>query len=186
MSNAFLRTNSGNLPPDVPISFETQNGTPPVADGTATPAANIIKFGSTSNDTNTTDGIVASGSSNLVNYALTNRFRQTTTTSNAATSTVTILSALTAGVYVLDVKVAANATVGGPAGVGYTIVGAVRSTAGVAVLIPGQQRDAFEEAGVTTGNAIVGVSGNTITVTVTGIAAFDFNWLVTGEYILIS
>lgn len=180
-------TSGGPIPPDIPTSFATQNLTPPVADGTATPAANVITFGSTSSTINTADGIQVSGSGSLVNYAITNRYQQTATTVGAVTSTVTILSGLTTGTYTLDMNVAAFATAGGPAGNGYTIVGAVKSVAGVASLVGGagaQQKDSFED---TVGaNAVLGVSGNSITVTFTGVALFTFDWIVTGTYTFVS
>jgi hypothetical protein len=188
MSQFFQNSSSITPPPAVATQYNTQ-------DGNAVPSANILiinAYDTTENNANgiETKGGVAGGNppgggaANEVDVYLTNRFRQTTTTSDDATSTVTILSGLAAGTYVLDIMVAGYATDGGPAGNGYTIVGAVRSTGAAATLIPNQQKDSFEE---TVGaNAVLDVSLNTIIVTVTGVAAFDFDWNITGTYILVS
>lgn len=183
MSQVYKSLISGPVPPSVPTSFVTDVNSP------AIPAANILNVLGGFTATNDIDGIRTDGSSgsNTLTVQLTNRYRQTTTTSGAVTSTVTILSALAAGVYVLDVKVAGDSTAGAPAaGVGYTIVGAVRSDGVTATLIPGQQTDAFEEASLVGSNASIGVSGNTITVTVTGVAAYDISWVVNGDYTFVT
>ena len=176
MSQIIKSTLSGLVPPAVPTSFVTDVNSP------AVPLANVLNVVGGASTDNDVDGIRTDGSSgsNTITVQLTNRFRQSTTTTGAASSSVTLLSALAAGTYVLDIKVGAYATLGGPASNGYTIVGAVRSTGAAAVLLPGQQRDSFEETADT--NAVINVSGNTITVDVTGAAGFNFNWVVSGEY----
>lgn len=181
MSQAgIINTQGGSPPPSVPTSFITDVNSPSV------PIANVEKIFGGETTANTTHGIQTDGSSgsNTLTVQLTNRFRQTTTTVGAGTSVVTILSALAAGTYTLDIMVAAFATSGGPAGNGYTIVGAVRSDGITATLLPNQAKDSFEE---TVGaNAILGVSGNTITITLTGSAGINFDWNITGSYITIS
>lgn len=173
-------TSGGPIPPTIPTSFVTDINSP------AIPAANILDVFGGDVTTNTTHGIQTDGSSgsNILTIELTNRYRQTTTTVGAVNSIVTILSALPAGTYVMDMSIAAYATAGGPAGNGYTIVGGVRSDGITATLLLNQQKDSFEE---TVGaNAVMGVSGNTIIVTVTGVAGITFDWNVTGTYITVS
>jgi hypothetical protein len=173
-------TTSGPVPPTVPQSFVTDVNSP------AVPIANVLNVIGGSTTTNNANGIQTDGSSgsNTLTIQLTNTYTQTTTTVGAVNSTVTILSALAAGTYVLDMKVGAYATAGGTDGNGYTIVGAVRSDGVTATLLNGQQKDSFEE---TVGaNAVMGVSGNTITVTVTGIVGISFDWKVNGDYMVVS
>lgn len=181
MSHWDIGITAGSLPPSVPTTFTADNAT------TATPASNNLNVFTGSTSDNDVDGIRSIASGSTVTYQLTNRFRQTTTTSGAVTSTVTLLSALPAGVYVLDIKIAGDSTAGAPAaGVGYTIVGAVRSDGVTATLIPGQQTDSFEEASMVGANASIGILGNTITATVTGVAAYDISWAVVGDYTFVT
>ena len=175
-----LGPTSTPIPPTVPTSFVTDVNSP------AIPAGNVLTEIGGSTTANNSNGVQTNGGSgsSTLTIQLTNRYSQTTTTVGAVNSVMTILTALPAGTYVLDMSVAAFATAGGTDGNGYTIVGAVRSTGAAATLIPGQQKDSFEE---TVGaNAVLGVSGNTITVTVTGVVALTFDWLVTGTYITVA
>lgn len=184
MSQAGILNVAGGGGGGTPIQTVTGNSGGPVA-----PTANNIFLVGGSSTVNDPNGITVIGTpgTSTETFTLTNRYTQSTTTVGATTATVTILSALTTGTYTLDMSVAAFATAGGPAGNGYTIVGAVKSVAGVASLVGGagaQQKDSFED---TVGaNAVMGVSGNTITVTFTGVAAFNFDWTVTGTYVLVS
>lgn len=179
MSQFFLNTTAGPIPPAVPTQFTADDATIGV------PVANNFNLFSRETSANNDNGIqtttIANGSANHYTE-LTNRFLQTTTTVGAVTSTVTLLSSLLAATYVLDIKVAAFATAGGPDGNGYTIVGGVLSDGITATLLPNQAKDSFEN---TVGaNAVMGVSGNTITLTVTGVAGITFSWKVTGTYML--
>lgn len=151
-------------------------------------ANNIFVVGGTSTSNNI-NGITVVGNpgTSTETFTLTNRYTQTATTVGATTATVTILSALVAGTYTLDMNIAAYATAGGPAGNGYTIVGAVKSDGVTSSLCGGvgaQQKDSFED--VVGANAVMNVSGNTITVVFTGAAGVTFDWIVTGTYVLVS
>lgn len=182
-----LNSAAGPVPPTVPTSFTTDigNGNPAVAPGSAIPSGNNLEILGGTSTLNNVNGIQTDANPNggkILFIELTNRFRQVTTTVGAVNSIMTILTALAAGTYVLDMEVGAFATAGGPAGNGYTIVGAVISNGVTATLLPNQQKDSFEQ---TIGaNAVLGVSGNTVTVTVTGVIAFSFDWSVTGIYTL--
>lgn len=191
MSQIYKSLTSGPVPPSVPTSFTTDvHDNTTAGPGNAVPAANILQLLGGETDQNNSNGIRTDANpnnGNIVLVELTNRFRQTTTTVGAVTSSVTILSALVAGTYTLDMSIAGFATAGGPAGNGYTIVGSVKSDGITASLCGGilaQQKDSFED--VIGANAIMDVSGNTIIVTFTGFAGITFDWLVTGTYILVS
>ncbi len=178
----FFKNVQGVVPPGTGIVTVTGDDAvivPPNA------AGNLNLFGGSST-INNTNGITTVGNAgtNTETFTLTNRYQQNTTTIGAVTSNVTILGALVAGTYVFDMSVAAFATSGGASGNGYTIVGAVRSDGAIATLLPNQQKDSFEEN--VGANAVLGVSANTVIVTVTGIALFNFDWNVTGTYMVVT
>jgi hypothetical protein len=173
-------TSSGPIPPNIPTSFVTDAGT-------VVPSGNTVNINGGSTTANTANGIEVianpNGSNNEV-VQLTNRYHQASTTIGSGSSTVTILSGLAAGTYVLDMSAGAYATSGGPAANGYTIVGAVTSNGVTATLLPNQQKDSFEQN--VGANATMGVSGNSITVTFTGVTGINFDWSVVGTYMFVS
>lgn len=178
-----LNSAAGPLPPPVPTSFVTDVNSP------AIPAANVLDVIGGTTSVNNAHGIQTDGSSggHFLTVQLTNRYSQQTTTTGADNSTVTLLSALAAGTYVLDMSVAAygtNTGSGAHTGNGYTIVGAIRSDGTTATLLPNQQKDSFEEN--VGANAVLNVSGNNAIVTLTGVANINFDWGVVGTYILVS
>ncbi len=178
MSQAgIVSSSSGPVPPSVATSYVTNAGT-------AVPAANILNVLGDDSTANNDNGISTTGSGNTVTTVLSNRYTQTTSTVGAVNSVMTILTALAAGTYVFEMSIAAFAIAGGPSGDGYTIVGAIRSDGVTATLIPNQQKDSFEEN--VGANAVLGVSANTATVTVTGVAGITFDWKVTGTYMVVS
>lgn len=172
MSQIWKSSTSSPSPPDVPTEFVTD-------DGSATPAANILNIFAASSSANNVNNIVTTGSGDTVSIILTNQFGQSTTTSGAVSSSVTILSGLAEGTYVFDIKGLAYSSASNSSN-GYTLVGGVRSTGAAAVLLSGQARDNFEEAAGA--SVVLDVSGNDVIVTVTGAAGIDYDWLVAGEY----
>lgn len=182
-------TSGGPIPPIIPTSFETQNGTPPVADGTATPAANIIIFAETTLATNTTDGFQVSASGNTVTYSTTNRFSGNAITVNATPTTVASLNLATIGngVYTFDAQIA-GFDVTDNEGVGYAIFGTIRNIGGTATLIGTPDKINNEDVApvdITAADANLIASGSSAIIQVTGIAAKTFNWraVVTFVYV---
>lgn len=183
MSQAgIINTSSGPVPPDVPTSFVTD-------DGTAIPAVNILNvFGIDSTEDNN-NGILTRANPNLgntVDIVLTNRITGTVTTVNA---TPTIISTFPLGaipgVYTFDVQIAAY-DVTDTAGVGYFIEGSIRTTGAAGVVVGTPDKVINEEAPTVTCDANLTVSGNNAVITVTGIAGKTINWRVLSIYIFVS
>ncbi len=182
MSQFFLNSVNGPIPPQVPTTFNENTGT-------ATPAANILNIvGGTTTALNN-NGITTVGAGNTVTVELTNRAQGVLATADATpTALVTLPLGSTPGVYTFDCLVAGfNAT--GPLGAGFTIVGSVRTTGAAAVLIPNQAIDHFEEGAL--GNppevdAEIVVSGNNAILQVTGQPGVSINWNGVMNYIFVS
>lgn len=168
-------TSSGPIPPIIPTSFQTQNGT-------GVPAANILivnGFDSTENNDNgiiTKGGVVGTGTSNEVDIVLTNRATGTITTINA-TPTVVLTFPLGAvpGVYYFNGDIAAF-DVTDTAGGAYSFTSAARTTGLAGIEIGTEFKDVLEEAAMAASDIAVSVSANNFIVTVTGIAAKTINW----------
>jgi hypothetical protein len=186
MSQAGINnTTSGPVPPNVPTSFVTDNGT-------VIPAANIVNINGGSSTSNNTNGITVianpTGSNNEV-VQLTNRaIGSVTTTGATSANVITFPLGAIPGVYTFDIVIAgyAKTGIGSPLGCGFTIVGSVRTTGAAVVLVPTQVVDHFEEAGLIGVTALIAVSGNNALVTVTGVsdgaAGFVIDWVATLTY----
>jgi len=167
MSQIYLPVSST---PSVATSFVTDSGT-------ATPVANILNVVTPGGGT---QGIETSGSGNTITIALNNpQVTGTATTNGAVTADlITIALGATPGVYTFDCRIAGfNST--SPGGVGYTIVGSVRTTGASATLLNGQAVDSFEEAATVACTGSLVVSGNNAIFRVLGAAGLIINW--TGE-----
>lgn len=186
MSQFFIATTSGNLPPSVPTSFSTDNGT-------ATPAANILEVMAidvTDNNVNgiqVEGGLVQTGAANRVQVQLTNRISGTATTTDGVTPQTVYSFPLgaTPGTYLLSVRIV-GFNVTDSLSASYSSFRNVRTT-GVAAVTVGATTAFVDEEGAMTGVLVAnGVSGNNATVTVTGLAEKTINWLALTEYIFIS
>lgn len=181
MSQAgIISTTSGPVPPVVPTSFETQ-------DGTAVPSLNILivdAFDSVENNDNgvTTKGGVAAGDppgtglSNELDIYLTNRQTGTVSTvDNTLTTIQTFNLGSTAATFYLYGSVQAfNAST--PAGASYGFSAAFRTTGAAATEIATEYHDEFEEAVFITADIFLTASGNTALLQVQGPLALSVNW----------
>lgn len=182
-------TSSGPIPPNIPTTFNTQNGTPPVADGSATPALNIIIFAETSLATNTKDGFQVAASGNTVTYSLTNRFDGSVNTADATPTTVASLdlSTIGTGVFTFDVQIA-GFDVTDNEGLGYAIFGTIKNIGGVLSVIGTPDKINNEDTlpvNITAADANLTVSGTSAIVQVTGIAAKDIHWRAVATFVYV-
>lgn len=175
MSHWDLGTTASNLPPSVPTSFQTQNGT-------AVPLANVLivnGFDSTENNDNgiiTKGGVVGTGTSNEVDVVLTNRATGAVTTVDATpTTSLTFNLGTTPGVFFIEGFVVAF-DVTDVAGGAYSFVSGARTTGVAGIEIGTEFKDVLEEVAMTTADFNVSVSGNNFLITVIGIAGKTIDW----------
>lgn len=177
MSQIYKSLTSGPVPPAVPTSFVTQ-------DGTAVPAANVLivnAFDSIQNNDNgiiTKGGVVGTGTSNEVDVVLTNRIKVTTTTSDGAgqSQTVTIMtpqvsSGITFVVSITGYDSANNAIAGGE------LIGIAKRSAGGTTTVVGTN-DTFEDsdASLVTADWDIITNGTLIQIQFVGVAGLSISW----------
>lgn len=189
MSQFWQGVTAGALPPTVAITFNTQNGTPPVADGTATPAANTIIFSETSLSTNTADGFQVAASGNLVTYSTTNRFSGNVTTTDATLTTLASLdlSTIGTGVFTFDVQIAGYDLTDSE-GLGYAIFGTIKNIAGTLSVIGTPDKINNEDnapVNIQAADASLTVSGTNAIVQVQGIAGKTIHWRAVATYVYV-
>ena len=185
MSQVIKNLAGGPVPPQVPTSFVTDNGT-------AVPLLNILDVNGKTSTENNTNGIITKGGtpatplSNELDIVLTNRAVGSMSTTGAGSANlITLALGNTPGVYTFDITVSgfAKTGTGSPLGCGFTIVGAVRTDGATATLINGQQVDHFEEGTLAVNPAVTCIltaSGNNAIIQVTGKsdggAGFGIDW----------
>lgn len=163
--------------PSIPTSFVTDTGT-------AIPAANILRMVAIDSTYNDIDGIIFVGSGNTVTLMLTNRLQGTGSTVGAVTADIITFSlGATPGVYAVEFRLSAFESTT-PAGLGYSIFAAVRTTGAAASLIGTPDFIESEEAALAAADADIIVSGNNLIVRVTGVAGLTIKWSVVGIYTL--
>ena len=183
MSQILQSVTSGNLPPDVPLNFQTQNGT-------ATPAANLLIVNGNDSTENNNNGIISKGgvvgtsTINEVDLVLTNRIKGTVSTSGAVTSAIATFTPTVIGTYSCEIRVAAyNETAS--LGAGYSIFGAVRFDGTDCHLCGTPDKIVNEEGAMSSANVTLTVSPASIVLSGVGYAAQEINWSAVGLYTFI-
>lgn len=178
MSQIYRSTSAGPSPPDVPTTFQTD-------DGPATPAANIINFLTDDTIENFDNGITNTGSGNTVTHYLTNR---TTRTVQTVGDTPTEIFRESFGAspsigLVWGTILAFNITVPPGTGATFQYAGAFRVVSGASVVELGNDFfNEFSDAGMETCDVNVTVDGNDLVIEVTGVGGQTIEWSLLLEY----
>jgi hypothetical protein len=181
----IISTTAGPVPPAVPTSFTTQNGT-------AVPVANnliVNGFDSTENNNNgiiTKGGVVGTGTQQEVDVVITNRLQGTGTTVGATTADlVTFSLGVTPGAYNVEAKVVGfNSST--PSSTGFTVIGTVRTTGAAGALDGTPDETPVESIALIASDVDFIISGNNLIIRVTGVAGLTINWNVVATYVFTS
>lgn len=184
MSQFFLNTISGPIPPSVATSYVTDINSPSI------PVVNVENIIGGSVATSNDKGIQTDGSSgsNTITVELTNRIFGSTTTSDGAgqsQSFSTFPLGAVAGTYIFDANIVAyNVTDSTSATYKVSIS---RRTTGAADV--GIQTDTFtaKEEGTMSGVIVtIATAGNNFSVNVTGLAGKVIDWKAVSTYVFVS
>lgn len=177
MSQFYVGLTAGSLPPTVPTSFVTD-------DGTAIPAANILNINGGYTSINDNDGIRVIANPDASNnelIQLTNRLAGTASTSGTGTADIITFTPTVIGVYSLECRIAAYNTTS-LLGAGYSLFGAIRFD-GVNSNICDAFDEIVNEEGAMSGVDIaLVVSGADIIVRATGYLGQSINWSAVSLY----
>lgn len=165
-------------PPTVATSYVTDSGT-------ATPAANVLNVVGSTTTNNNTNGIQTLGSGNTVTAQLTNRIVGTGTTTDGVTPVLLYSFNLgaTPGSYTFFSRIAAY-DLTDSLGASYAGFSGVRTTGASATLL-GSNVSLSNEEGLLVGVDLESsVSGNSYSLTATGVAGKTIHFVAITEYVL--
>lgn len=186
MSQFFVATTSGNLPPDVPTIFTSDNGM-------AVPSSNVIDVRGidvTDNNLNgiqVEGGLAETGASNRLQVQITNRITGNGQTTDDVTP-VTIYTfpmGATPGTYLFSTRVVAYDTTGSLSA-GYVSFRVNRTTGVVGSDIGATTAFATEEGALSGVSILNSVSSNDAVLTATGVAGKTINYIAVTEYVFVS
>lgn len=183
MSQFFQSVTAGALPPSVPTSFVTD-------DGTAVPLANILIVNGLDSSENNINGIISkggvigTGTSNDVDIVMTNRLQGNTTTVGSSTSPMITFTPTIIGTYSIECRVAAY-NVTSTLGAGYSMFFAVRFDGVNSHLTDAEDVIDNEEGAMSSAGVSVTISGANILINGIGYALQTINWSSVGLYTFI-
>lgn len=170
-------TSSGPIPPIIPTSFVTD-------DGTAIPALNVLNVNGLDSIENDTDGIFTRADPNLSNnlqVILSNRISVTATTTDATPALVTVMTPATATSVTFRVLITAYDSANDEA-TGGELLGLARALGGVATVVG--TNDAFDEADAPLAAVDwdIVATGADLQVSFTGIVGRTLEWRALFDY----
>jgi len=177
MSQFFQGVTAGSLPPVVPTSFVTD-------DGTAIPAANILNVNGVDSRENNANGIITRANPDLsdnLEVIITNRLQGTATTTDATSVAIITFTPTVVGTYTIETRIAAyNTTLS--TGAGYSLFGTARFDGVNSNLCGTADRIVNEEAGMENVSTTFSVSGANILINAVGLVGSTINWSAVSLY----
>lgn len=173
-------TSGGPLPPSIPTSFVSD-------DGTAIPAANILNVIGVDSIENEDNGILTRANPNLSNnleVVLTNRLQGSGTTVGTGTSDIITFIPTVIGTYCIEYRIAAyNMT--STIGAGYSLFGAIRFDGANSTICDTFDEINNEEGTMSSSDISVVVAGANVILRATGYLGQTINWSSVALYTFI-
>ena len=184
MSQIFKAVSGGVLPPQVPTTFFTQ-------DGSGVPAANILivnGIDSTEDNDNgiiTKGGVIGTGTANEVDVVLTNRITGSGSVTDVTDADLlTFPLAVTPTVYRMFFDVVGRETTTGD-GVGYSLFICAKTDGITASVVKTPFDDSDEDTALKSALCTIIASGNNIIIRVTGVAGTTITYKCVGTYVAV-